>query len=721
MANNPAETPNTAHVGSETGSPVHEDKKVTGNNQNNTGIKKNRNEAGSYGRPGSRGPRRSRIRKGTLSRLMRYIFAYRWQMSVVVVCIILSAVANAAMGLFLQRLIDSYILPLVGKANPNFIPLVQALGVMAIIFTAGILSTLLYNRILVRVEQGVLKTIRDDMFVHQQALPIKYFDTHLHGDVMSFYTNDTDALRQAISQSFPQMFSSIMSMLAAFFAMLAISAPLTGFLIVFTVILLIAISKIAAASGRYFVSQQRRLGDVNGYIEEAINGQKVIKVFTHEEATQETFDGKNSDLYEASSQANYYGNITMPAVNNMSYLLYVLLAVVGAASALGGFPNFSLTGSHALTIGGIISFLTLSRSFTNPIGLISNQFSFVLMALAGASRIFGLLDEQPETNTGDVTLIKAHVAEDGTITQAAHHTENWAWRVPEGVEVDGNVADVTVANTGVSMLPRDRASSVVSLAGTPKKKAASAYTLLRGDIRFNDVNFSYEPGHEILHNISLYAKPGQKVALVGATGAGKTTITNLINRFYDIDSGTILYDGINIKDINKKDLRQSLGIVLQDVNLFTGTVMDNIRYGKLDATDDECIAAARLANADGFIRMLPHGYETILKGDGSGLSQGQRQLVSIARAAVADPPVMILDEATSSIDTRTEQIVQAGMDALVEGRTVFVIAHRLSTIRNADVIMVMDHGRIIERGTHEQLLEQHGEYYQLYTGAFELE
>ena len=630
-------------------------------------------------------------------------------MSVVVVCIILSAVANAAMGLFLQRLIDSYILPLVGKANPNFIPLVQALGVMAIIFTAGILSTLLYNRILVRVEQGVLKTIRDDMFVHQQALPIKYFDTHLHGDVMSFYTNDTDALRQAISLSFPQMFSSIMSMIAAFFAMLAI-----------TVILLVAISKIAAASGRYFVSQQRRLGDVNGYIEEAINGQKVIKVFTHEEATQETFDGKNSNLYEASSQANYYGNITMPAVNNMSYLLYVLLAVVGAASALGGFPNFSLTG-NTLTIGGIISFLTLSRSFTNPIGQISNQFSFVLMALAGASRIFGLLDEQPETNTGDVTLIKAHVAEDGTITQAVHHTDNWAWRVPEGVEVDGNVADVTVANTGASMLPRDRASSVASLAGTPKKKAASAYTLLRGDIRFNDVNFSYEPGHEILHNISLYAKPGQKVALVGATGAGKTTITNLINRFYDIDSGTILYDGINIKDINKKDLRQSLGIVLQDVNLFTGTVMDNIRYGKLDATDDECIAAARLANADGFIRMLPHGYETILKGDGSGLSQGQRQLVSIARAAVADPPVMILDEATSSIDTRTEQIVQAGMDALMEGRTVFVIAHRLSTIRNADVIMVMDHGRIIERGTHEQLLEQRGEYYQLYTGAFELE
>lgn len=562
--------------------------------------------------------KKDKPRKGTTSRLLSYIFAYKWQMIVVVLCIIISAAANAAMGFFLQTLIDSYIMPQVGKSHPDFLPLAQGLGVLAIVFTAGVIATLTYNRILVKVEQGVLKTIRDDMFAHQQTLPIKYFDTHLHGDVMSFYTNDTDALRQAISQ------------------------------------------------------------------------------------------------------ANYFGNITMPVVGNMGYLLYVLVAIVGAGAVLGGFRNVSLTGSAALTLGGIVSFLTLSRSFINPIGQISNQFAFVMMALAGASRIFDFLDQAPETNSGTVTLIKAHVAEDGTITQAAHHTDKWAWRVPANVQIEKGVGAVT--KTGATTrLAGWRAASVAALAGKTSRTAAGAYTLLRGDIRFKDVNFSYERGHQILHDISLYAKPGQKVALVGATGAGKTTITNLINRFYDIDSGSILYDGINIRDINKKDLRQSLGIVLQDVNLFTGTVMDNIRYGKLDATDDECISAAKLANADGFIRMLPHGYDTVLQGDGSGLSQGQRQLISIARAAVADPPVMILDEATSSIDTRTEQIVQAGMDALMEGRTVFVIAHRLSTIRNSDVIMVMDHGRIIERGTHDQLLEQKGEYYQLYTGAFELE
>lgn len=562
--------------------------------------------------------KKDKPRRGTTSRLLSYIFAYKWQMIVVVLCIIISAAANAAMGFFLQTLIDSYIMPQVGKSHPDFLPLAQGLGVLAIVFTAGVIATLTYNRILVKVEQGVLKTIRDDMFAHQQTLPIKYFDTHLHGDVMSFYTNDTDALRQAISQ------------------------------------------------------------------------------------------------------ANYFGNITMPVAGNMGYLLYVLVAIAGAGAVLGGFRNVSLTGSAALTLGGIVSFLTLSRSFINPIGQISNQFAFVMMALAGASRIFDFLDQAPETNSGTVTLIKAHVAEDGTITQAAHHTDKWAWRVPANVQIEKGVGAVT--KTGATTrLAGWRAASVAALAGKTSRTAAGAYTLLRGDIRFKDVNFSYERGHQILHDISLYAKPGQKVALVGATGAGKTTITNLINRFYDIDSGSILYDGINIRDINKKDLRQSLGIVLQDVNLFTGTVMDNIRYGKLDATDDECISAAKLANADGFIRMLPHGYDTVLQGDGSGLSQGQRQLISIARAAVADPPVMILDEATSSIDTRTEQIVQAGMDALMEGRTVFVIAHRLSTIRNSDVIMVMDHGRIIERGTHDQLLEQKGEYYQLYTGAFELE
>ncbi|EFG26597.2 ABC transporter [Scardovia inopinata] len=672
---------------------------------------------------GEKAPGRGRVkvRKGTLSRLLKYVFAYNWQIIMVIVCIIISAAANAAMGLFLQKLIDSYILPLIGKDHPNFMPLVQGLSVMAAIFLVGAFCTLFYNRILVKVEQGVLKTIRDDMFTHQQTLPIKYFDTHLHGDVMSFYTNDTDALRQAISQSLPQMFSSIMSVAAAFVAMLIISVPLTAFVVLFALLLLVVIRQLAVASGKFFVKQQQELGDVNGFIEEAINGQKVIKVFTHEEATQKTFDQKNSTLYDASSQANYFGNITMPVVGNMGYLLYVLVAIVGAGAALSNFHNFSLTGSSALTIGGIVSFLTLSRSFINPIGQISNQFSFVLMALAGASRIFDFLDEKPESNSGEVTLIKAHVAEDGTITQAAHHTDKWAWRVPAGVRVNKDVANVTVAANKSSRIDEARASSIAALAGGSSRKEASAYTLLRGDIRFNDVRFSYEPGHEVLHDISLYAKPGQKVALVGATGAGKTTITNLINRFYDIDSGSILYDGINIKDINKRDLRQSLGIVLQDVNLFTGTVIDNIRYGKLDATDDECISAAKLANADSFIRMLPHGYNTVLQGDGSGLSQGQRQLISIARAAVADPPVMILDEATSSIDTRTEQIVQAGMDALMEGRTVFVIAHRLSTVRNSDVIMVMDHGRIIERGTHDQLLEEKGEYYQLYTGAFELE
>ena len=664
--------------------------------------------------------KKDKPRKGTTSRLLSYIFAYKWQMIVVVLCIIISAAANAAMGFFLQTLIDSYIMPQVGKSHPDFLPLAQGLGVLAIVFTAGVIATLTYNRILVKVEQGVLKTIRDNMFTHQQTLPIKYFDTHLHGDVMSFYTNDTDALRQAISQSLPQMFSSIMSVIAAFVAMLLISVPLAFFVLAFALLLIVVIQRLTSASGRYFVRQQKELGNVNGFIEEAINGQKVIKVFTHEDATQKTFDQKNDDLYQASSQANYFGNITMPVVGNMGYLLYVLVAIVGAGAVLGGFRNVSLTGSAALTLGGIVSFLTLSRSFINPIGQISNQFAFVMMALAGASRIFDFLDQAPETNSGTVTLIKAHVAEDGTITQAAHHTDKWAWRVPANVQIEKGVGAVT--KTGATTrLAGWRAASVAALAGKTSRTAAGAYTLLRGDIRFKDVNFSYERGHQILHDISLYAKPGQKVALVGATGAGKTTITNLINRFYDIDSGPILYDGINIRDINKKDLRQSLGIVLQDVNLFTGTVMDNIRYGKLDATDDECISAAKLANADGFIRMLPHGYDTVLQGDGSGLSQGQRQLISIARAAVADPPVMILDEATSSIDTRTEQIVQAGMDALMEGRTVFVIAHRLSTIRNSDVIMVMDHGRIIERGTHDQLLEQKGEYYQLYTGAFELE
>lgn len=637
--------------------------------------------------------------RGTLKRLIKELVrGNELHLAVVFVCIVIVAVANASMALFVKTLIDNYILPLVGQANPDFGPLAQILGVMATIYALGVLSNLLYARILVRVEQGTLKKLRDDMFEHMQKLPIRFFDTHQHGDIMSFYTNDTDVLRQAISQSMPAIFSSAISMLAAFISMLYLSVPFALGVLVYTVFVVLVIRFLAGTSGRFFVKQQKALGDVNGFIEEAINGQKVIKVFTHEEGIQKQFDEENDKLFNAALTANSYGNVTMPAVGNLGYLLYVIVALVGAYASLAAFPNFGLAGSSALTIGTLISFLTLSRSFINPIAQISNEFTMVMLALAGASRIFSLLDEKVEHDNGTVTLVNALIKPDGTITESSKHTNAWAWKVPEGIEVREDVAEVSAEG-----------------------RKTSVYTRLRGDIRFTNVDFSYNPDREILHDITLYAKPGQKVALVGATGAGKTTITNLVNRFYDIRSGQILYDGIDISHINKNDLRRSLGVVLQDVNLFTGTVMDNIRYGKLDATDDECIEAAKLANADGFIRMLPQGYDTVLSGDGSGLSQGQRQLLSIARAAVADPPVMILDEATSSIDTRTEEIVQAGMDALMEGRTVFVIAHRLSTVRNSDVIMVMDHGRIIERGTHDQLIEQKGQYYQLYTGAFELE
>lgn len=637
--------------------------------------------------------------RGTLKRLIKELVrGNELHLAVVFVCIVIVAVANASMALFVKTLIDNYILPLVGQANPDFGPLAQILGVMATIYALGVLSNLLYARILVRVEQDTLKKLRDDMFEHMQKLPIRFFDTHQHGDIMSFYTNDTDVLRQAISQSMPAIFSSAISMLAAFISMLYLSVPFALGVLVYTVFVVLVIRFLAGTSGRFFVKQQKALGDVNGFIEEAINGQKVIKVFTHEEAIQKQFDEENDKLFNAALTANSYGNVTMPAVGNLGYLLYVIVALVGAYASLAAFPNFGLAGSSALTIGTLISFLTLSRSFINPIAQISNEFTMVMLALAGASRIFSLLDEKVEHDNGTVTLVNALIKPDGSITESSKHTNAWAWKVPEGIEVREDVAEVSAEG-----------------------RKTSVYTRLRGDIRFTNVDFSYNPDCEILHDITLYAKPGQKVALVGATGAGKTTITNLVNRFYDIRSGQILYDGIDISHINKNDLRRSLGVVLQDVNLFTGTVMDNIRYGKLDATDDECIEAAKLANADGFIRMLPQGYDTVLSGDGSGLSQGQRQLLSIARAAVADPPVMILDEATSSIDTRTEEIVQAGMDALMEGRTVFVIAHRLSTVRNSDVIMVMDHGRIIERGTHDQLIEQKGQYYQLYTGAFELE
>lgn len=624
-----------------------------------------------------------RFKPGTIKRLFSYMAAYKIQLIFVVVCILISAAANAASALFLQTLIDKYIIPLLGQVHPVFIGLFKAILLMGLIYIVGVLATLFYNRVMVVIEQGTLKKVRDEMFTHMQTLPIRYFDTHTHGDVMSRYTNDTDTLRQAISQSLPQMFSSLVTVMASFFAMLYLSVSLTVFVALFAFVLLKVIKALVGRSGIFFMKQQQSLGGVDGYIEEMINGQKVIKVFCHEEKVEEEFDKKNDDLCFSSTEANKYGNITMPVVGNMGYLLYVLLAIIGGAAGIAGIPNLSFTGVHALTIGTIVSFLTLSRSFINPIGQISMQFNMVVMALAGASRIFDLMDEESEQDSGYVMLVNTKM-ENGEIRECKERTDTWAWKHPHS---DGTVT----------------------------------YTPLQGEIRFFDVDFGYVENKNVLHNITLYAEPGQKVALVGATGAGKTTITNLINRFYDIADGKIRYDGININKIKKADLRRSLGVVLQDVNLFTGTVMDNIRYGKLDATDEECTMAAKLANADGFIRMLPQGYDTLLEGDGSGLSQGQRQLISIARAAVADPPVMILDEATSSIDTRTEAIVQKGMDALMKGRTVFVIAHRLSTVQNADVIMVLEHGRIIERGSHGQLIEQKGKYYQLYTGAFELE
>ncbi|MCL2164026.1 MAG: ABC transporter ATP-binding protein/permease [Oscillospiraceae bacterium] len=624
-----------------------------------------------------------RFKPGTIKRLLTYMSEFKLHMFFVIVCILMSAAAGAGSSIFIRTLIDDRIIPLLGQEQPVYTDLIRTIMLIGAVYLTGILANLLYNRAMVAIGQGTLKKIRDTMFRHMQSLPISYFDTHTHGDVMSRYTNDADTLRQAISQSLPQMISSLFTIVASFVAMLYLSITLALVVAIYAVLLLRVVKLIVDRSGAYFVRQQEALGEVNGFIEEIINGQKVVKVFCHEEKAEQEFDRKNEALRACAAAANQYGNITMPVVNNMGFILYTLLAVLGGLAGIAEVPNLSLTGLNVLTIGTIVSFLTLSRGFTNPIGQISMQFNMVVMALAGASRIFELLDEEPEQDAGYVTLVNVR-AEDGEITECPERTHCWAWRHPHG---DGTVT----------------------------------YTPLTGDIRFFDVDFSYEEDAPVLQNITLYAAPGQKVALVGATGAGKTTITNLINRFYDIADGKIRYDEININKIKKTDLRRSLGIVLQDVNLFTGTVMDNIRYGRLDATDEECIEAAKQSNADGFIRMLPQGYQTMLEGDGSDLSQGQRQLLSIARAAVADPPVMILDEATSSIDTRTEAIVQRGMDALMSGRTVFVIAHRLSTVRNADVIIVLEHGRVIERGSHEQLIVEKGRYYQLYTGVFELE
>ncbi|MCD7982094.1 MAG: ABC transporter ATP-binding protein/permease [Clostridiales bacterium] len=616
-------------------------------------------------------------------RLLRYLGAYKARFVLVICCIVFAAITTALASLFIQSLIDDYIMPLLSADDPDFSGLLAYIIRMAVIFGVGVLAAVIYNRVMVTIAQGILKKIRDEMFEHMQKLPIRYFDTNTHGDIMSHYTNDTDTLRQMITQSIPQMLNSVITVVAVFISMLTVSFWLTLIVVAFVVIIFFVIKKIAGGSAKYFVRQQQSLADVDGYIEEMINGQKVVKVFCHEEKAIEGFGKENEEWFENASKANIYANILMPIMNNIGFILYVVIAIVGGALGILGVTNVSLTGISVLTLGAIASFLQLSRSFVNPIAQVSMQLNFVIMALAGAERIFELLDEEIEQDEGDVTMVRVRF-EDGKMVECPERTKHWAWKVP-------------------------------------KEDGSFELVEMKGHVEFHNVDFGYTPEKTVLHDITLYAEPGQKVAFVGATGAGKTTITNLINRFYDIQKGTITYDGIDIKRIAKPSLRRSLGVVLQDVNLFTGTVMENIRYGKLEASDEDCIAAAKLANADSFIRMLPHGYDTVLEGDGSGLSQGQRQLISIARAAVADPPVMILDEATSSIDTRTEAIVQRGMDALMKGRTVFVIAHRLSTIMNSDVIMVLELGNIIERGDHEKLIAEKGTYYQLYTGAFELE
>ena len=613
----------------------------------------------------------------TLMRLLFYVWNYyKVECVFVAIGIAVSSLAAVAGNLFIKNLIDDYIMPFLSENNPSFAPLVRALLIMAGIYYIGTFATFLYARLMVNVTQGTLKRIRDDMFTHMECLPIKYFDTHAHGDIMSCYTNDTDTLRQMISQSIPQMLSSVITIVSTFISMIVLSIPLTLLIIVMVAAMVGVVRKIGSQSGKYFIRQQKDLGVLNGYIEEMMEGQKVVKVFCHEEETKKKFYELNDGLFDSAKNANIYANILMPVMANLGNINYVITLAVGSILAINGVGG--------LTLGALASFLQLTRSFNMPITQVSQQFNSIIMALAGAERVFDLLDEPVEEDHGYVTLVNAVEEPDGTLKESPVRTGIWAWKHPH--QADGTIT----------------------------------YEKLQGDVVFNGVDFGYTDDKIVLHDIKMYAKPGQKVAFVGATGAGKTTITNLINRFYDIQDGKIRYDGININKIKKPDLRRSLGMVLQDTHLFTGTVADNIRYGKLDATDEEVIAAAKLANAHYFITKLPQGYDTVLSGDGSELSQGERQLLAIARAAIADPPVLILDEATSSIDTRTETIVQSGMDKLMKGRTVFVIAHRLSTIKNSDVIMVLDQGRIIERGDHESLLAEKGRYYQLYTGTFEL-
>lgn len=613
----------------------------------------------------------------TLKRLAGYIWkGYKFRFLLVFLCIVVTSVVSAASASFVGSVFDDYISKLIGAANPDYSELIGAIVKIGVLFLFGVAAVFVQNVLMAFITQGIMRSVRKDMFSHMQTLPVRYFDTHTHGDVMSYYTNDTDTLRMMISQSIPQLMSSVITIVVYLVFMIVTNVWLTVFVLLFVALTLLITGKVAGKSGKYFITQQASLGKVNGYIQEMMSGQKVIKVFNREEKAKEQFDVLNDELCDASYKANKYVNVLGPITGNLGHLQYVLIAVVGGIIAISGFAG-------APSLGAIISFLLYSKSFSMPINQVAQQASSIIMALAGASRIFELLDETEEADSGYVTLVDAK-RENGEIVEANEHTGLWAWKHPHE---DGTVS----------------------------------YTELRGEVTFYDVDFAYEKGKTVLHNISLYAEPGQKVAFVGATGAGKTTITNLINRFYDLEDGKVRYDGININKIKKQDLRRSLGIVLQDTNLFTGTVMDNIRYGKLTATDEEVIAAAKLANAHSFISRLPKGYDTLIENNGANLSQGQRQLISIARAAIADPPVMILDEATSSIDTRTEALVQKGMDALMRGRTVFVIAHRLSTVQNSDVIMVLEKGRIIERGTHDDLIAQKGQYYRLYTGDNELE